>query len=155
MNYLKILSDEEKKKIERQLDAQFGIKQIHGLIIQRGEERLFLYQGSLSKEDIKKLDYSVPIERIGIYFAKIIHDDLKLSIEGTQILKDQITKNIFVLNEEEAEEWMTGTDLQIKTGKRGFIVMKYENDFLGCGKASDEKIGNYIPKSLRLRQKIS
>jgi len=47
---------------------------------------------------------------------------------------------------------MKGQDLQIKTGKRGFFVMKYKDDFLGCGKASQEKIGNFIPKSRRLKK---
>jgi len=48
---------------------------------------------------------------------------------------------------------MKGQDLQIKTGKRGFFVMKYKDDFLGCGKASQEKIGNFIPKSRRLKNR--
>jgi len=31
--------------------------------------------------------------------------------------------------------------------------MKYENDMLGTGKASEEKITNFIPKSRRLKDK--
>jgi len=31
--------------------------------------------------------------------------------------------------------------------------MKYKNDFLGTGKASENKIGNFIPKNRRLKHK--
>ncbi|MFH1310983.1 MAG: hypothetical protein ABIH65_01100 [Nanoarchaeota archaeon] len=153
MKFLKILNENEKQEIEKNLKEQFGIENIPYKIIMWGEERLFLFSGSLNENDIKKINEIIPIERIGIYFAKIIKEEIKLSIEGTQILKNNINKNIFELNSEQAEEWMMGRDLNIKTGKKGFLVMKYKEDFLGCGKASEEKIGNFIPKNRRLKNK--
>ncbi|MEK6741730.1 MAG: hypothetical protein AABX91_00820 [Nanoarchaeota archaeon] len=154
MSYIKILNEQEKREVVNKLNEQFGIEKIHGLILRTGEERLFLFSGDFSEKDIKNLERTVMIERTGIYFAKIIHDKIKLSIEGTQILKNQIKKNIFELeNEKQLEEWMMGQDLPIQTGKRDFLVMKYKDDFLGCGKASEDKIGNFIPKSRRLRHK--
>ncbi len=152
---LKILNQKEQREIEKKLSKQFGIKSVPGIIAMRGKERLFLFSGSLNKKDIKALERIVVIERIGIYFARLVEDNVKLSIEGTQILKDQIKKNIFKLSENQVEEWMKGQDLQIKTGKRGFFVIKYKDDFLGCGKASKEKIGNFIPKSRRLKNRGS
>ena len=85
----------------------------------------------------------------------MVEDKIRLSIEGSQILGAQIKKNIFELDEKQMEEWMMGQDLPIKTGKRDFLVIKYQDNFLGCGKASEEKIGNFIPKSRRLRAKSS
>ena len=35
--------------------------------------------------------------------------------------------------------------------KHGFLAMKQKDDFLGTGKASAEKIGNFIPKNRRLK----
>jgi NOL1/NOP2/fmu family ribosome biogenesis protein len=154
MSYIKILNEQEKREVEKKLNEQFGIEKIHGLILRTGEERLFLFSGDFSEKNIKNLERTVVIERTGIYFAKIIQDKIKLSIEGTQILGAQVKKNIFELKDEtQLEEWMMGQDLPIKTGKRDFLVMKYKEDFLGCGKASEEKIGNFIPKSRRLRAK--
>ena len=154
MTHLKILNEQEKREIEKKLNEQFGIEKIHGLILTTGEERLFLFSGDFSEKNIKTLERAVPIERTGIYFAKIIGDKVKLSIEGAQILRNQIKKNIFELKtEKELEEWMMGQDLPLKTGKRDFLVIKYKDDFLGCGKASEEKIGNFIPKSRRLKSK--
>jgi len=150
---LKILNQQEQKEIEKKLSEQFGVKNVPGIIAMKGKERLFLFSGSLNKKNIKALEKIVVIERLGIYFAKLVEDSVKLSIEGTQILKDQIKKNIFELPENQVEEWMKGQDLQIKTGKRGFFVIKYQDDFLGCGKASKEKIGNFIPKNRRLKNR--
>ncbi|MDP3992375.1 MAG: hypothetical protein U1B79_01845 [Candidatus Pacearchaeota archaeon] len=155
MNFIKILNQREKAEIEKALSAQFGIENIPGLIIKRGEERLFLFSGSFSEKDIEHLEALVPIERLGVYFAKIIGNDIRLSIEGSQILKEQIKKNIFFLDSRQAEEWMKGHELPIKTGKHGFLIMKHGPDFLGTGKASEEKIGNFIPKNRRLRERNS
>ncbi len=153
MTYLKILNKKEKQDIEKKLGEQFGIKYVPGLIIKRGEERLFLFSGDLSEKDINLLEKCTFIERIGIYFAKIIGNDIRLSIEGSQALSAQIKKNVFELDSSQAEEWMKGRELPIKTGIRGFLIMKYGPDFLGTGKASEEKIGNFIPKNRRLRER--
>lgn len=203
-----ILNNSEKNKIKNYLNEHYGIIQIPGTIIQIGKERLFLFQGSLNEKQIKSFESTIPVERIGTYFAKFVNEDIKLSIEGVQLLQNQITKNIFEINNSEAEEWMMGRDLLIEeinkdkvsdfarhnsvgaegadgeriheprittktsgvasgregTGsernrghyqkiKKGFIIIKNNQDFLGSGKASEEKIGNFIPKSRRLREK--
>ena len=153
MNRLKILNKNEKREIENKLRKQFGIEEVKGIIVRRGEERLFLFSGDFNEKQIKKLEDIVIIERIGVYFASLFGGEIRLSIEGSQILKEQIKQNIFELNKEQAEEWMKGRELPIKTGKKGFLIMKYKDDFLGAGKASAEKIGNFIPKSRRLKNR--
>ena len=155
MNPIKILNKKEKQEIESKLNKQFGIKEISEKIIMKGKEKLFLFSGSFTNEEIKKLEELVVIEKIGVYFAKIDErtEDIRLSIEGSQILKNQIKKNVFEISEELVEQWMKGQELNIKTGKKGFIVIKYKNDFLGTGKASEEKISNFIPKIRRLKNK--
>ena len=154
-NYLKILNKGEKEELETKLKKQFGIEKIPGMIIKMGADRFFLFQGSLTKKQIQELETALPIERVGDYFAKVDErtKDIRLSIEGTHILKEQITKNIFELNEKQTEEWMMGRELNIQTGKRDFLIMKYKDDFLGTGKASELKISNFIPKNRRLKER--
>jgi len=142
-----------KNRILEKLKKQFGITEIPGLLLQKGKERIFLYQGSLSERGIIEIEKTLPVERVGIYFGKEINDEMRLSIDGVHLLKDQITKNTFELNEEQMDEWMHGSELQIKSGKKGFLVMKYKDELLGMGKASEEKISNFIPKNRRLRFK--
>lgn len=150
---IKILNKNEKAEIERKLNNQFGIKNIPGILLRKGREKLFLFSGSFNEGEIKELERAIVVERVGVYLAKIVDHEIRLSIEATQILQEQIKKNIFELDEKQTEEWMMGRELQIKTGKRGFLIMKYKDDFLGCGKASENKIGNFIPKMRRLKNK--
>ena len=155
MNKLKILNKNEKEEIIERLNKQFGIEKVEGIILKRGTERLFLYNGNLSAKQIEKLEKAVTIERVGVYFAKLIpgENKIRLSIEGTQLLKNQIKKNIFELKDEQVEQWMKGQELNIRVEQQGFLVIKYKENFLGCGKASAEKISNFIPKSRRLKEK--
>ncbi len=151
MNYLKILNSNEKQEIEKKLNEQFGINQISGILIKKRGEKIFLFTGNFNEKQIRKLAELAFLETIGVYFAKEINREFRLSIEGAQILKNQIKKNIFELNKEQAEKWMMGQELNIKTGKTGFIIMEHKGDILGCGKASEEKITNFIPKTRRLK----
>ena len=152
MNF-EIFNEKRKKEFEEKLKKQFGIKEVSGLLVKKGAERIFLFQGELSKETLRKLEEKIPIERIGIYFAKEVNNYVRLSIDGAQLLKDQINKNIFNLNKEQSEKWIKGEELQIKNKKRDFLIMKYKGDILGTGKASENKISNYLPKNRRLKIK--
>ena len=158
INKFHILNKKETQKILSLLSQQFGVKNIPGILIKRGVEKIFFFQGDFTERDLKQLENYTQIERIGLYFAKIFQDKkgqeyIRLSIEGSQILSNQITKNIFELNESQSKKWMQGEELLIKTRKKGFLIMKYKDDFLGTGKASEEKIGNFIPKSRRLKSR--
>jgi NOL1/NOP2/fmu family ribosome biogenesis protein len=150
---MKLIEGKEKKEILEILKKNFGVTKIPGKLFQRGKERIFIYSGNFEKEDIEKLSKATFIERIGVYFAKKIDDEIRLSIEGTQILKNEIKKNLIELTQEEMLTWMMGHELLKKTGKKGFVIMKYKENMLGTGKASEEKITNFIPKSRRLKDK--
>ena len=156
MKSLKILNTSEMNKIIQKLEKQFGIKKIPGILIMKGKERIFLFNGDVAEKELEKLDSIAEIERAGIYIGKIFQptNEIRLSIEGTQIFKNQISKNIFILDSQsDYEKWMNGQELNIKTNLRGMIVITYQDEFLGCGKASENKIGNFIPKNRRLKIK--
>lgn len=148
-----ILEGKERKKIINILKEQFGIEEIEGTLIKRGKEKIYFFTGSFTKEDIRKLEKTTFIERTGVYLAKEIEGKLRLSIEGSQILKNKITKNIVELNRKEVETWMMGHEIEKKTGLKDYVIIKYKEDMLGTGRASEEKITNFIPKSRRLKDK--
>jgi len=64
-----------------------GVTKVNGIFVKKGTERLFLFQGDLTQKQIHNLEQTIPIERVGIYFGKIIHDEIRLSIDGVQLLK--------------------------------------------------------------------
>jgi len=148
---IQFLNQNEKNKITEKLKEQFGIEKIPFNLIKIGQERIMAISEKIKKEEIEKIQNIAFIEGIGVYFAKEIENEIRLSIEGTHLLKEQISKNIFELNEKQAEQWMQGNELNLSTGKKGFIIIKFNDDFLGTGKASENKIGNFIPKNRRLK----
>ena len=148
---LKFFSKNEKERLIAQLKKQFGIKEIPWKIARFGKERIIVFSGNISEKEIFELDRFARIEGIGVYFGKEQNDEIRLSIEGVHLLKNQITKNIFELDEKQAEQWMMGQELSITTDKKGFFIMRYKNDFLGTGKISQNKISNFIPKGRRLK----
>jgi NOL1/NOP2/fmu family ribosome biogenesis protein len=157
---LKILNKNEKEEILKMLNIQFGIKNLDGTIFTNNYEKLFIYQGSFGKEEISKIEKSTPIEKIGIYFARIETNRenekrIRLSIEGSQMLGNQITQNTFELNDEQLHEWLKGNEILLDNTKIkpfGFVIMSYKDEFLGTGKASENKISNFIPKARRLKK---
>jgi len=153
MGNLKIFSKNEKDQLVGQLNKQFGVKDIKGLFLRRGAERVFLYTGDLDTKGILEVERTIPVERIGVYFGKFVNDQFRLSIEGSQILQGQVSKGVFELDDEQVDTWMSGSEVNVETGFNGFLIMKYKDDFLGCGKASALKIGNFIPKNRRLKLK--
>lgn len=147
---MKPLTSSDKKKIIEQLSEQFGITELPGLVIQFGKEKLRLYTGNLSKEELYHLDNEARIETIGLYFAKYEEDGIRLTLDGVRFLKAQITKNILEINDKEADEWLRGSDLDMKT-QRGWFILKNNDEFLGCGKSTGEKISNFMPKERRIK----
>jgi len=147
---MKILRSASKKKILAQLNIQFGITKIPYLLLRFGKEKLRAFSGNLSVEELNKLDSKLRIENMGLYFAKQQIDGIRLTFDGIQLFKDQITKNILNLNEKQAESWLQGNDLQIQTDKE-FKILKHENEFIGCGKSTGEKITNFVPKERRVK----
>jgi NOL1/NOP2/fmu family ribosome biogenesis protein len=150
---IRLIYGKELEKFGGKLNEQFGITEIPGKVFIRGEGKIFLFTGDYSLKEIEELGSLSFIERAGTYVAKEVEGEYRLSIEGTQIFKSQISKNIVELNDSEMEEWMMGREVLKKTGFHGFVIIKYGEDFLGTGKASEEKITNFIPKSRRLKDK--
>jgi len=89
------------------------------------------------------------INSLGLYFGKIEKDGLRLSIEGSQLIGNKSKKNVIKLDDNQVKEWMAGEVLEIKDYK-GFVIIKHKNDFLGCGKAKEDRILNFVPKTRRL-----
>lgn len=147
---MKPLTSASKKKILSKLNQQFGIQELPYLLLQFGKEKLRLYSGSLSKQELINLDRSLRVETIGLYFAKQQPDGLRLSLDGTQLFKPQITKNILSINSQRADEWFRGNDLQIQT-EPNLKILENNNDLIGCGKSTGEKITNSIPKERRIK----
>ena len=152
---IKFFNERERERILKILKQQFGINEIPWTLARLGKERIIIFSGELSDREILNIDEVAHIEGVGLYFAKEQMDGIRLSIEGSQLLKEQITKNVFILDSKQAEQWMMGQELNIKTDKKGFYIIKFKDDFLGTGKVSENRITNFVPKARRLKSRES
>ncbi len=140
----------EKKRIIEQLNEQFGIEKIPYLLIKSGEEKVRAFSGHLSKEEIMQLANITNIESIGLYIIKK-EENLRLTLDAVHLFKNQIMKNILEINESQLHDWLRGRDLEIQAEK-GNVIIKYNEDIIGFGKSTGQKILNYIPKERRLKK---
>lgn len=146
-----IINRSEKDKITEKLNEQFGITSLPFLLIRQGQEKIRAYTGSLSRDELAVLGENVHIETVGIYLCKQENGEFRLSHDAPSILKEQITKNIIELDDEQAASWLKGHDLEIQTEIRGPVVLKNRDLLIGCGKASNKRVTNFVPKERRVR----
>lgn len=145
------LNNKYKKQVLEKLNEQFGIEALPYLLIKQGKERIRAFSGSLSREELETLGENVNIETLGVYLCKEENDGLRLSHDAVQLLRNQIKKSIIELNDEQALEWLKGWDLEINSEVRGFVILKHKEYFIGCGKASNGRVANFVPKERRIK----
>lgn len=149
---INFIKSSQKKQVVEKLNEIYGITNIPYLLVESGKEKVRAFSGHLSKEEIIKLSEIAKVEVVGLYLLKQEgENDIRLSFDAPIILKDQISKNIIELNETLFHLWIRGNDLDLPAIK-GNVVLKYDGDFVGCGKSNGIKIFNYVPKDRRLRK---
>ncbi len=146
MQKLKILNSKERKRIQQQLEKQFETDfELDYEIFMNPKNKIFLLNKDVSRINIDELR----INSLGMYFGVEYENSIRLSIEGSQLIGKRSKKNILELNDEEAKMWMSGHDFDINSGLEGFVLIKNNNEFLGCGKIVNNKLYNYVPKERR------
>ena len=147
---MRFLKSSEKKKLIKELEENFGILKLDYLLIETGKQKIRGFSGTMTKEEIKELSEIANVEIIGIYLFRR-EGNLRLSLDGTHLLKKQMTKNIIEISDKEIELWLHGKNLEI-VKDRGVYAIRYKDDFIGCGISDGKKIINYVPKERRIRR---
>ncbi len=147
MQNLKILNKKEVKAILEMVKKQWecDFKEDYAFL-QNKDGKVFIVNKDIAKIDFKK----IRINSVGLYFAELRNNEIRLSIEGSQLIGPKAKENVIELNEKEAREWLKGNDLEKETSANGFVIIKHDKDYLGTGKARDNKILNFVPKTRRL-----
>ena len=155
-----ILDRAKKKKFIAGLE-DFGMKKIPELLIRSGKERIRAYSGNLSNEEIMEIWRLLPIEGVGLYVGKDMINrngvhEIRLSLDGMHVWKDQLTERNVILSEEQEEEWFKGKEIelvgeQVGSISKGFVSVKAGEDFVGVGKigAEGKILYGFLPKERR------
>lgn len=147
MQNLRVLERKDKKKFLEILKKQFGFEdKLDYVFLINNKNKVFIVNKDIANIDLDKIG----INSIGLYIAEFRNDEVRLSIEGSQIIGPKGKGNIIELNEKEAREWLKGNDLDIKTKAEGFVILKHDKDYLGSGKVKENRVLNFVPKTRRL-----
>jgi len=145
---LRILNKKETERILDRIKEQFAINNFelnYGMLMNK-EGKIFLISKDINKVNLSKLR----INELGLYIGRL-DKEIRLSIEGSQLFGRYACKNIYEVNEEEASSWMQGNDIPCNKEFKGFVIIKFRDNYLGSGKCKDNKILNYVPKERRIK----
>ncbi len=126
--------------IEEILKKQFGVDKLDFKLKVTRKGRIYAYRDCF--EEIEEY-------HSGVYFGKLERDGIRLSIEGCYLLKNRVKRNVIEVSFDEMIRWLKGENLRKKA--RGYVILKWKDYLLGCGKGVGDKIINFIPKERRLR----
>jgi NOL1/NOP2/fmu family ribosome biogenesis protein len=150
-NY-EILNSKLVKELIEKLVEQYGAVppnfKEHGFI--RGKDNIYLITKDLAKANLE----GMRINNLGLYIAeyRLEKNQIRLSIEGSQLIGPSATKNVCEVDKEQRAEWLKGHDLELEGEFSGHVIIKSGEDYFGTGKYKEGKILNHVPKSRRLQE---
>ncbi len=159
MANLRTLNSRERKRLLARLERQYGVPAAaldgYALLHQEAKGRYHIAEPAAANLPLAELR----VESVGFYLcAELGNGELRLSIEGSQLLGPHATRNVLALTDEEFHEWIRGRDVERETPLEGFLILRHGEDFCGAGKpVRDQKSGrlsihNYLPKTRYVRR---
>lgn len=157
MASLKKLNSRERKKFHQQLQEQYGYtgKLEYEFFLNENKRKYFI----LSSEAAAFSTEGMRVETYGMYVARGMPDGLRLTIEGSQLIGPECDQQILELDDEQANLWLRGNDLDVGDEVHGWLLIKHNDDYIGSGKVvkkeregkTDISLHNYIPKARYVR----
>ena len=106
----------------------------------------------LINRDIGEVDLELfRINTIGLYFGEMKDKEIRLSLEGAEIVAKTAKKNIIEFDDVKAAKWLRGQDLEMEGSHKGFVILKRGNNILGCSKHKNNTLMNFTPKERRIK----
>lgn len=147
MQNLKFLDRKGKKRFLELLKKQFGFEEeLDYSFLTNNKNKVFIVNKDIANIDLER----IKINSIGLYIAEFNNNEVRPSIEGSQIIGKKAKKNVIELDENQAKEWLKGNDLEKPTNAEGFVILKHNEDYLGSGRVKQNTILNFVPKTRRL-----
>ncbi|MFH1174317.1 MAG: hypothetical protein V1725_04235 [archaeon] len=145
---LKPMNSKDVKHVKQLLKEQFGIAALpDGFFFINKEHKLYFINRDVDRVDFEQLR----IDTLGMYFGELEEDGIRLSMDACQLLGQNASKNVLLLTAGQLEHWVKGETMNWASDTRGFVLVRYGNDFLGCGKLGKDKLYNYVSKSRKLK----
>jgi len=158
MQKLTFLNTREKRKIIDELKELYGFSgEIEGALLLSSKQKLYLLTKEIALID-KKEEKELRIDSAGLYIGRIENEGIRLSIEGSQIIGHHSSKHVLEIGEEHIEAWVKGEEFALSEQEKdkigieeGFFIIKYGNDYLGCGQIKKGNVRSLVSKERRLK----
>ncbi|MFH1401308.1 MAG: hypothetical protein ABIH41_07365 [Nanoarchaeota archaeon] len=156
MSQVHILNSKERKHILRGINERFGCEfTTDKAMLINNKDRIYIIDTALDRVPAETLR----IDSIGMYFGTMENDEMRPSIEGSQLIGPQATKHIIDIDDVEIEHWVTGQDIHIpaeeaRAIEHGLNLIRHKGDFFGCAKTQvgdGAKLINHVPKIRRMK----
>jgi len=149
---LKIQSRKEAGSIKKQLQEQWSFEgDLDYVFLMNNKGKIYIVKKEIFDID----DTKVRIDSLGMYFGAIDKGGLRLSIEGSQLVGPHCNKDILTLNKPQKDMWIRGIVIQQKHPNTGYVLIRYNDDFMGCGKVKNNELLNYFSKSRKISTSLS
>lgn len=148
MNKLKFMNGKEKKKFIELLIDQFGFKgELNYHIAINEKNKVYIVNDEISRIELDK----IKINTFGLYIGELNDNEIRLSIDGSQIIGPHCSHNVLEITEAEKVKWLKGEEVYYDYQSTKYIIIKSGDDYLGCGKKKDDRILNYVSKTRRIK----
>ncbi len=145
-----ILRKNKREGVENLLERVYGLKipfRYH--LLQTGKDKIRVFTGNLPANDTLLLGKILNVETVGLYLAFLKDSEIRLGFDSSTLLGKH-AKKFIELSNSEAKKWLRGEDIEKETDEKGYFLMKHGPDIIGCGKATGQKILNFVPKERRI-----
>lgn len=150
---MKILNRKEIEQLENIIEKNYGTKlnlKKYSVLMTGTEQKIWL-----SSAKNFYFPPSLKINSVGMNFGKLKRSDkIHLTVEGSQIVGEDASKNVVELDKQQAEKFMRGMDVEVENKidceYHNFVIVKSGKDILGSGLLTEKRLENSLPKSRRI-----
>ncbi len=128
------------------LETQFGIPQpTNYRLLRSGRKRIRI----ISKDAFPMVSKIPCTGHVGLYFGEYTPYAIRLTMDGAQLMGSFATKQIVILTRDQANAWLQGESIEYEDERHNYVIVKHNEDILGCGRLSGGVLHSYVPKSRR------
>jgi NOL1/NOP2/fmu family ribosome biogenesis protein len=144
---VKLLADDQwEQEVWDFLKTQFGIPHLPGYrLLRSGQKRIRI----ISKAAFSLVPNVPCAGPAGLYFGEYLPHAIRLTMDGAQLIGSHATKQIVTLSMSQAKAWLQGESIEYKSDQHGYVIVKHNEDILGCGSLSHGILRSYVPKVRR------
>lgn len=176
INQTQILNAKQRKQLLAQIKEQWDVAEkpladLNKFVFLRStNDKIYLINRDFQKLLEQKGEKKFRIDKVGMYFGLFGPREVRVNIEGSQLIGKNAKKNIIEVDDKQLNDWVTGNEIvlnekQIRSSSSlsGFIIIKHKNkktnkfDYFGSGlyredfQTKEKKILNFVSKNRRVK----